>query len=159
MLYIFCFSSYHFVKNDNFIIIKYGICNMSKTVKYNNIKYPDIKDFNNIFHIENIILGDFNIIASKNYNRANNIWKNNNITGFNRKKYKISSNIPRIHDTLSYYLMIKDLNYTYNKKHYLDTMDLMMIRQKVDKKQRYDNLIYSTKKYGKYLSSPRRFEL
>lgn len=133
--------------------------NMSKTIKHCDIKYPDVKDFDNIFHIENIILGDFNIIASKNYNRANNIWKNNNITGFNRKKYKISSNIPKIHDTLSYYLMIKDLNYTYNKNLYLDTMDLMIIRQKVDKKQRYDSLIYSTEKYGKYLSSPRRFEL
>ena len=120
---------------------------MSKTIKYHGVKYPDVKDFDNIFHIENIILGDFNIIASKNYNRANNIWKNNNITGFNRKKYKISSNIPKIHDTLSYYLMIKDLHYTYNKNLYLDTMDLMMIRQKVDKKQRYDSLIYSTEKY------------
>jgi hypothetical protein len=131
---------------------------MSKTIKYYDIKYPDVKDFD-IFHIENIILGDYNIISSRNYNRIYNYLRNNNITGFNRKKYKICSHIPRIHDTLSYYLMIKDLNYTYNKNTYHDMIDLMIIRQKIDKKQRYDNLIYSTYKYGKYVSFSHRFEL
>ena len=132
---------------------------MTKTIKYYDIKYPDVKDFDNIIRIENIILGDYNIISSRNYNRIDNYLRNNNITGFNRKKYKISSNIPRIHDTLSYYLMIKDLNYTYNKNTYHDMIDLMIIRQKIDKKQRYDNLIYSTYKYGKYVSFSHRFEL
>jgi hypothetical protein len=132
---------------------------MTKTIKYYDIKYPVVKDFDNIFRIENIILGNYNIISSRNYNRIDNYLRNNNITGFNRKKYKISSNIPRIHDTLSYYLMIKDLNYTYNKNTYHDMIDLMIIRQKIDKKQRYDNLIYSTYKYGKYVSFSHRFEL
>jgi hypothetical protein len=128
---------------------------MKKTIS-SDIKYPNVKDFDNIFHAENIIFTDFNIIASKNYNRIDNILRNNNITGYSRKKYKISSNIPRIHDTLSYNQINKVFNYkTYNT--YWDTLDLMLIRQNIDKKQRYDSLDYKDIKYGKQLSSPRRF--
>jgi len=131
---------------------------MNKSIIRSDIKYPDIKDFDNIFRIENIIFTDFNIIASKNYNRIDNIWRNNNnITGFNRKKYKISSNIPRIHDTLSYYQQNKDFNYKTTYNTYWDTLDFTLIRQKIDKKQRYDSLDYKYVKYGKQLSSPRRF--
>lgn len=130
---------------------------MNKSIIHSDIKYPGVKDFDNIFRIENIIFTDFNIIASKNYNRIDNIWRNNNITGFNRKKYKISSNIPRIHDTLSYYQINKDFNYKTTYNTYWDTLDLTLIRQKIDKKQRYDSLDYKNVKYGKQLSSPRRF--
>lgn len=130
---------------------------MNKTIIRSDIKYPGVKDFDNIFRIENIIFTDFNIIASKNYNRIDNIWRNNNITGFNRKKYKISSNIPRIHDTLSYYQQNKDFNYKTTYNTYWDTLDLTLIRQRIDKKQRYDSLDYKNVKYGKQLSSPRRF--
>jgi hypothetical protein len=130
---------------------------MNKSIIRSDIKYPDVKDFDNIFRIENIIFTDFNIIASKNYNRIDNIWRNNNITGFNRKKYKISSNIPKIHDTLSYYQINKDFNYKTTYNTYWDTLDLTLIRQKIDKKQRYDSLDYKDVKYGKQLSSPRRF--
>ena len=130
---------------------------MNKSIIRSDIKYPDIKDFDNIFRIENIIFTDFNIIASKNYNRIDNTWRNNNITGFNRKKYKISSNIPRIHDTLSYYQQNKDFNYKTTYNTYWDTLDFTLIRQKIDKKQRYDSLDYKYVKYGKQLSSPRRF--
>lgn len=130
---------------------------MNKSIIRSDIKYPDVKDFANIFRIENIIFTDFNIIASKNYNRIDNIWRNNNITGFNRKKYKISSNIPRIHDTLSYYQQNKDFNYKTTYNTYWDTLDFTLIRQKIDKKQRYDSLDYKYVKYGKHLSSPRRF--
>jgi len=130
---------------------------MNKSIIRSDIKYPNVKDFDNIFRIENIIFTDFNIIASKNYNRIDNIWRNNNITGFNRKKYKISSNIPKIHDTLSYYQINKDFNYKTTYNTYWDTLDLTLIRQKIDKKQRYDSLDYKNVKYGKQLSSPRRF--
>ena len=130
---------------------------MNKSIIRSDIKYPGVKDFDNIFRIENIIFTDFNIIASKNYNRIDNIWRNNNITGFNRKKYKISSNIPRIHDTLSYYQQNKDFNYKTTYNTYWDTLDFTLIRQKIDKKQRYDSLDYKYVKYGKQLSSPRRF--
>lgn len=129
---------------------------MNKSIIHSDIKYPGVKDFDNIFRIENIIFTDFNIIASKNYNRIDNIWRNNNITGFNRKKYKISSNIPRIHDSLSYYQQNKDFNYKIVNT-YWDTLDFTLIRQKIDKKQRYDSLDYKYVKYGKHLSSPRRF--
>ena len=129
---------------------------MNKSIIRSDIKYPGVKDFDNIFRIENIIFTDFNIIASKNYNRIDNIWRNNNITGFNRKKYKISSNIPRIHDSLSYYQQNKDFNYKIVNT-YWDTLDFTLIRQKIDKKQRYDSLDYKYVKYGKQLSSPRRF--
>ena len=61
---------------------------MSKTL-YPITKYPDVGDFDKIiFNIENIMLGDYNTISSRNYNRANNYFRNNNITGFNRKNIR-----------------------------------------------------------------------
>ncbi len=125
-------------------------------------KYPDAGDFDNsIFRIEKIILGDYNTISSRNYNRTNNYFRNNNITGFNRKKYKISSHIPMIHDTLSYYHLNKNMNAIFKIGKYasIDTTDLMLMRQLIDKKQRYDTLLYNPNKYRKPMVSSYRFEL
>jgi hypothetical protein len=135
---------------------------MKKILLYTDVKYPDVCDFeNSIFRIENIILRDYNIIYSRNYNRTGNYLRNKNITGFNRKKYKMSSHIPMIHDTLSYYHLQKDMNADYrgSNKISIDTMDLMLIRQQIDKKQRYDSLLYNPHKYRKPMASPYRFEL
>jgi hypothetical protein len=135
---------------------------MSKTLLYIDVKYPDVCDFeNSIFRVENIILRDYNIISSRNYNRTSNYLRKNNITGFNGKKYKISSHIPMIHDTLSYYHLHKDMNANYRgcNSISIDTMDLMLIRQQIDKKQRYDSLLYNPRKYRKPMTSPYRFEL
>ncbi len=135
---------------------------MSKTLLYPITKYPDADDFdNNIFRIENIILGDYNTISSRNYNRATNYFRNNNITGFNRKKYKVSSHIPMIHDTLSYYHLHKNMNATFKISKYasIDTTDLMLMRQLIDKKQRYDTLLYNPNKYRKPMAPAYRFEL
>ena len=134
---------------------------MSKTL-YPITKYPDADDFdNNIFRIENIILGDYNTISSRNYNRTTNYFRNNNITGFNRKKYKVSSHIPMIHDTLSYYHLHKNMNATFKIEKYasIDTTDLMLMRQLIDKKQRYDSLLYNANKYRKPMAPSCRFEL
>ena len=134
---------------------------MSKTL-YPITKYPDADDFdNNIFRIENIILGDYNTISSRNYNRTTNYFRNNNITGFNRKKYKVSSHIPMIHDTLSYYHLHKNMNATFKISKYasIDTTDLMLMRQLIDKKQRYDSLLYNANKYRKPMAPSCRFEL
>lgn len=125
-------------------------------------KYPDTDDFDNsIFRIENIILGDYNTISSRNYNRTTNYFRNNNITGFNRKKYKVSSHIPMIHDTLSYYHLHKNMNATFKIGKYssIDTTDLMLMRQIIDKKQRYDSLLYNPNKYRKPMASSYRFDL
>jgi hypothetical protein len=135
---------------------------MFKSLLYIDVKYPDVYDFeNSIFRIENIILQDYNIISSRNYNRTSNYLRKNNIIGFNRKKYKISSHIPMIHDTLSYYHLHKDMNANYRgcNRISIDTMDLMLIRQQIDKKQRYDSLLYNPRKYRKPMTSPYRFEL
>ena len=135
---------------------------MSKTLLYPITKYPDAHDFDNsIFRIEKIILGDYNTISSRNYNRATNYFRNNNITGFNRKKYKVSSHIPMIHDTLSYYHLHKNMNATFKIGKYasIDTTDLMLMRQLIDKKQRYDSLLYNPNKYRKPMVSSYRFEL
>jgi len=135
---------------------------MSKTLLYPITKYPDADDFyNSIFRIENIILGDYNTVSSRNYNRTTNYLRNNNITGFNRKKYKISSHIPMIHDTLSYYHLHKNMNATFKIGKYasIDTTDLMLMRQLIDKKQRYDTLLYNPNKYRKPMVSSYRFEL
>lgn len=135
---------------------------MSKTLLYPITKYSDADDFDNsIFRIENIILGDYNTISSRNYNRTTNYFRNNNITGFNRKKYKVSSHIPMIHDTLSYYHLQKNMNATFKICKYtsIDTMDLMLMRQLIDKKQRYDSLQYNPNKYRKPMASACRFEL
>ena len=134
---------------------------MSKTL-YPITKYPDAHDFDNsIFRIENIILGDYNTISSRNYNRTTNYFRNNNITGFNRKKYKVSSHIPMIHDTLSYYHLHKNMNATFKISKYasIDTTDLMLMRQLIDKKQRYDSLLYNPNKYRKPMVPACRFEL
>ncbi len=135
---------------------------MGKTILCPITKYPDIEDFeNNIFRIEYVMLGDYNTISSRNYNRANNYFRNNNITGFNRKKYKISSHIPMIHDTLSYYHLHKNMNAIFKIGKYtsIDTTDLMLMRQLIDKKQRYDSLLYNSNKYRKPMAPSYRFEL
>ena len=135
---------------------------MSKTLLYPITKYPDADDFyNSIFRIENIILGDYNTVSSRNYNRTTNYFRNNNITGFNRKKYKVSSHIPMIHDTLSYYHLQKNMNATFKIGKYasIDTTDLMLMRQLIDKKQRYDSLLYNPNKYRKPMVPAYRFEL
>lgn len=135
---------------------------MSKTFLYPITKYPDADDFDNsIFRIEKIILGDYNTILSRNYNRTTNYFRNNNITGFNRKKYKVSSHIPVIHDTLSYYHLQKNMNATFKIGKYasIDTTDLMLMRQLIDKKQRYDSLLYNPNKYRKPMAPAYRFEL
>jgi hypothetical protein len=135
---------------------------MSKTLLYPITKYPNAGDFDNsIFRIEKIILGDYNTISSRNYNRATNYFRNNNITGFNRKKYKVSSHIPMIHDTLSYYHLHKNMNATFKIGKYasIDTTDLMLMRQLIDKKQRYDSLLYNPNKYRKPMVPAYRFEL
>jgi len=135
---------------------------MSKTLLYPITKYPDAHDFDNsIFRIENIILGDYNTISSRNYNRTTNYFRNNNITGFNRKKYKVSSHIPMIHDTLSYYHLHKNMNATFKISKYasIDTTDLMLMRQLIDKKQRYDSLLYNPNKYRKPMVPAYRFQL
>jgi hypothetical protein len=135
---------------------------MNKILLYIDVKYPDVYDFeNSIFRIENIILRDYNIISSRNYNRTSNYLRKNNIIGFNRKKYKICSHIPMIHDTLSYYHLHKDMNANYRgcNRISIDTMDLVLIRQQIDKKQRYDSLLYNPHKYRKPMTSPYRFEL
>ena len=135
---------------------------MRKTLLYPITKYPNAGDFDNsIFRIENIILGDYNTISSRNYNRTTNYFRNNNITGFNRKKYKMSSHIPMIHDTLSYYHLHKNMNATFKIGKYasIDTTDLMLMRQLIDKKQRYDTLLYNPNKYRKPMVSSYRFEL
>ena len=135
---------------------------MNKTLLYPITKYPDADDFDNsIFRIENIILGDYNTISSRNYNRTTNYFRNNNITGFNRKKYKVSSHIPMIHDTLSYYHLHKNMNATFKISKYasIDTTDLMLMRQLIDKKQRYDSLLYNPNKYRKPMAPACRFEL
>jgi hypothetical protein len=135
---------------------------MSKTL-YPITKYPNTCDFvdNSIFSIENIMLGDYNTISSRNYNRTSNYLRNDNITGFNKKKYKMSSNIPMIHDTLSYYHLHKDMNTIFKIGKYtsIDTTDLMLMRQIIDKKQRYDSLLYNPNKYRKPMTSSYRFEL
>jgi len=135
---------------------------MNKILLYIDVKYPDLCDFeNNIFRIENIILGDYNTISSRNHNRKSNYLRNDNITGFNKKKYKVSSHIPMIHDTLSYYHLHKDMNATFKIGKYtsIDTTDLMLMRQMIDKKQRYYSLLYNPNKYGKPMISSYRFEL
>ena len=135
---------------------------MAKTILCSIAKYPEVDDFDkNIFNIKNIILGDYNTISSRNYNRSNNYFINNNITGFNRKKYKILSHIPMIYDTLSYYHLHKNMNATidiYYKKS-IDTTDLMLMRQIIDKKNRYNDLIYNSNNYRILVTLSSRFEL
>jgi len=135
---------------------------MSKKLLYPNTNYPNTCDFDNcIFRIENIMLGDYNTISSRNYNRAINHLRNNDMIGFNRKKYKVSSHISMIHDTLSYFHLQKIMNATFNIpiNASIDTCDLMLMRQIIDKKQRCDCLLYNSNKYGKPMALSNRFEL
>jgi len=135
---------------------------MKNNLLYHITEYPNTDNFDdNIFRIENITLGDYNTISSRNYNRITNYFKNNDIIAFNRKKYKMSSHIPMIHDTLSYYILHKNMNSTFNnpKNSSIDTMDLMLIRQLIDKKQRCDSLLYNPNKYGTHMMLSKRFEL
>ena len=102
---------------------------------------------------------DYNVIRSRIYNRSCYNWINKpiSIPGFDKKSYKISSQLPKMQDTMSYNIMNKVYNFAYSKKKAIDTMDLILIRQNIDKKQRYDLVNNKILKYGKYTSSPRRF--
>ncbi len=130
---------------------------LKKCIPY---KFPTKTDFEDNIHIDKINSSDYNILRSKNYNRCyyNLINKNLSIHGFDYKYYKISSQLPKIHDTMSYYIMNKTYDFiTYREGKSIDTMDLMLIRQNIDKKQRYDLVNNKILKYGKYTSPPRRF--
>lgn len=63
---------------------------MSKSLLYSDCKYPNVNDFtNSIFRIENILVGDYNIFISRNYNKRINNFRNIiEITGFNRKNLR-----------------------------------------------------------------------
>ena len=66
-----------------------------------------------------------------------------------------------IHDTLSYYHLHKITNATidiYYKKS-IDTTDLMLMRQIIDKKHRYNDLIYNSNNYRISVTLSSRFEL
>jgi hypothetical protein len=124
-----------------------------------NFKCPKISDFEDNIIIDKLNSCDYNIIRSKIYNRSYYNWINKPICipGFDKKSYKISSQLPKMHDTMSYNIMNKVYDFTYSKKKAIDTMDLILIRQNIDKKQRYDLVNNKILKYGKYTSSPRRF--
>jgi len=124
-----------------------------------NFKCPEINDFEDNIVIDEINTSDYNIICSRIYNRCFYNWidKSTSIPGFNKYSYKISSQIPVIQDTMSYLIMKKTYDFTYSKKKAIDTMDLMLIRQNIDKKQRYYMVNNKILKYGKYTTSPRRF--
>jgi hypothetical protein len=93
------------------------------------------------------------IMLSRSNNRRCNLINNpTKITGFDKKPYKISSNMPKLQDTTSFYLMNKVYNFTYSNKIPIDTLDLMLIRQNIDKKQRYDLVNNKKLKYGNYTS-------
>jgi hypothetical protein len=67
--------------------------------------------------------------------------------------------MPKLQDTTSFYLMNKVYNFTYSNEIPKDTLDLMLIRQNIDKKQRYDLVNNKKLKYGRYTLTPRRFNL
>ena len=93
------------------------------------------------------------IMLSRSNNRRCNLINNpTKITGFDKKPYKISSNMPKLQDTTSFYLMNKVYNFTYSNEIPIDTLDLMLIRQNIDKKQRYDLVNNKKLKYGNYTS-------
>ena len=62
-------------------------------------------------------------------------------------------------DTTSYFLMNKVFNFKYSNEIHKDTLDLMLIRQNIDKKQRYDLVNNKNLKFGKYILPSRRFIL
>lgn len=132
--------------------------------------YSRKKDYSNNFprtqyFPNNIMLSnntaDYNIIVSRSNNRRYNNWANNptRIQGFDNKYYKTSSEIPKMQDTTSYFLMNKVYNFKYSNEIPKDTLDLMLIRQNIDKKQRYDLVNNAKLKYGKYTLASRRFNL
>jgi hypothetical protein len=129
---------------------------LKKCIPY---KFPTKIDFGDNIHIDEINISDYNILRSRIYNKIyyNLINKRTCIPGFDKKIYKISSQLPKIHDTMSYYIMNKVYIFTYTKEKSIDTMDLMLIRQNIDKKQRYENVDRKIVKYGKYTSPSRRF--
>jgi len=95
----------------------------------------------------------YDIMLSRSNNRRCNLINNpTRITGFDKKPYKISSNMPKLQDTTSFYLMNKVYNFTYSNEIPIDTLDLMLIRQNIDKKQRYDLVNNKKLKYGNYTS-------
>jgi hypothetical protein len=124
-----------------------------------NFKYSKISDFEDNIIIDKVNISDYNILRSRIYNKIYYNWINKTLSihGFDYKYYKISSQLPKIHDTMSYYIMNKVYIFTYTKEKSIDTMDLMLIRQNIDKKQRYENVDRKIVKYGKYTSPSRRF--
>jgi hypothetical protein len=130
---------------------------LKKCIPY---KFPTKTDFEDNIHIDKINSSDYNILRSRIYNRSYYNWINirTRIPGFDNKYYKISSQLPNIHDTMSYYTFDKTYDFiTYREGKSIDTMDLMLIRQNIDKKQRYENVDRKIVKYGKYTSPSRRF--
>ena len=130
----------------------------SRKKEYSN-NFPRVQDFPRIQDFPNNAT-DYNIIVSRSNNRRCNFINNpTRIRGFDNKPYKISSNMPKLQDTTSFYLMNKVYNFTYSNKIPKDTLDLMLIRQNIDKKQRYDLVNNKKLKYGRYTLTPRRFNL
>ena len=118
------------------------------------------QDFPNDIMIANNV-NDYNIIISRNNNRRYNNWINNptRIQGFDNKYYKTSSGFPKMQDTTSYFLMNKVFNFKYSNEIHKDTLDLMLIRQNIDKKQRYDLVNNKILKFGKYTLPSHRFNI
>jgi len=129
---------------------------LKKCIPY---KFPTKTNFEDNIHIDEINISDYNILRSRIYNKIYYNWINKTLSihGFDYKYYKISSQLPKIQDTMSYYIMNKVYIFTYTKEKSIDTMDLMLIRQNIDKKQRYENVDRKIVKYGKYTSPSRRF--
>jgi hypothetical protein len=129
---------------------------LKKCIPY---KFTTKTDFEDNIHIDEINISDYNILRSRIYNKIYYNWINKTLSihGFDYKYYKISSQLPKIHDTMSYYIMNKVYIFTYTKEKSIDTLDLMLIRQNIDKKQRYENVDRKIVKYGKYTSPSRRF--
>jgi len=143
-----------YTKDNNYSLIGVLMKNYYSRKKDNSNNFPRIQDFPNN-------ATDYNIIVSRSNNRCYNNWVNNptKITGFDNKPYKICSNMPKLQDTTSFYLMNKVYNFTYSNEIPKDTLDLMLIRQNIDKKQIYDLDNNKKLKYGKYTLAPRRFNL
>jgi hypothetical protein len=131
----------------------------SRKKDYSN-DFPRTHDFPNNIMLSNNAT-DYNIIVSRSNNRRYNNWVNNptRIQGFDNKYYKVSSGIPKMQDTTSYFHMNKVYNFKYSNEIPKDTLDLMLIRQNIDKKQRYDLVNNKKLKYGKYTLASRRFNL
>ena len=122
---------------------------------YSKNSFPVGEDFNCNITINKIQGPDYNIIRSK----SNYSWikKPTKIHGYDNKYYKISSQLPKLQDTTSFSLMNKVFDFRYSNDIPKDTMDMMLIRQNIDKKQRYDLLNNKKLRYGKYTLPSRRF--